>query len=70
MPDESRLGDQDKGSWTGFSRGDEATVEEAIRDAVNNANQPDGTWLVLGPITVLSVGDPNVGAYKATVSTI
>lgn len=67
MPEENRTGEEGKGdSWSGTSE----TLDDAVRQAVNNANQPDGTWLVLGPIAVLSVGDPNVGAYKATVSKI
>ncbi|HLE98293.1 MAG TPA: hypothetical protein VI540_00235 [Gaiellaceae bacterium] len=71
MPDPNRTGEEGKGdTWTGTSEGPESSLDDAIRQAVNNANQPHRTWLVLGPIAVLSVDDPNVGGYKATVSKI
>jgi len=71
MPHQNRTGEEGKGdTWTGTSVGPESSLKDAIEQAVDNANQPDGTWLVLGPIAVLSVGDPNVGGYKATVSKI
>lgn len=41
-------------------------LHQAIRAAVEAAQQPDGTWLKVD-IFVQSVGDPDVGAYKAIV---
>lgn len=43
------------------------TVEDAIAKAVHAANKSHGTWLRVVSISVLSVDDPNVGAYKAVV---
>ena len=50
---------------TGFSR---ESLDNAIRAAVHAANQPDGTWFVVGPIKVKSVDDPNVGGYWVTIT--
>ena len=65
---QDRTGEEGRGdSWTGTS---EESVDQAIRRAVDSANQPPGTWLAVGPIMVESVGDPDVGTYKATVTKI
>lgn len=42
-------------------------LTQAIRNAVDDANQPDGALLKID-IYVRSVGDPDVGAYKVIVT--
>ena len=49
----------------GFS---EKSLSDAIRAAVDAADQPDGTWFFVGPIMVKSVDDPNVGGYWVTIT--
>jgi flavin-binding protein dodecin len=39
-------------------------LQDAIADAVSKANKPNGTWLRVTSIEVLSVEDPNVGGYR------
>jgi len=44
------------------------TLDDAIKKAVHAANKSHGTWLRIASISVLSVDDPNVGAYKVIVT--
>jgi flavin-binding protein dodecin len=52
-------------AYEGVSR---ESLDDAIRKAVHAANKSHGTWLKVHSIEVLSVDDPNVGAYKVGVS--
>jgi len=45
------------------------SLTEAIRQAVDDANQEEGTLLRVD-IYVRSVGDPDVGAYKAKATAL
>jgi hypothetical protein len=55
-------------SEEGWVEGNDAhTLAEAVNQAVDDANQPEGTILKVD-VYVRSVGDPNVGAYKAIVT--
>lgn len=62
---QNRGGEQITGAATGFSPD---SLDDAIRVAVEVANQPHGTRFIVGPIKVLSVDDPNVGGYWVTIT--
>jgi len=54
----------------GFLEGNDAdTLAKAVRQAVDDANQPEGTILKVD-LYVMSVGDPDVGAYKVIVTPV
>lgn len=53
--------ERDDGTFEGVSR---ENLDDAMRKAVHAANQPHKTWLKVHSIEVLSVDDPNIGAYK------
>ena len=44
------------------------SLDNALRAAVHASGVPDGTTLVVTRIEVVTIGDPNVGSYKVTVS--
>jgi flavin-binding protein dodecin len=57
--------ERDERTFEGVSR---ASLDDAMKKAVHAANQPHGTWLKVHNIQVLSVDDPNIGAYKVDVT--
>ena len=44
------------------------SLDNALRAAVHASGVDEGTTLVVTKIEVVTVGDPNVGSYKVTVS--
>jgi len=63
-----------EGEGEGWVKGVEAvgesreSLDNALRAAVHASGVPDGTTLVVTRIEVVTIGDPNVGSYKVTVS--
>ena len=51
-------------TFEGISR---ESIQDAIAEAVSKANKPNGTWLRVVSIEVLSVDDPQVGGYRAVL---
>ena len=51
-----------------FEGESEVSFDNALRAAVHASGVEEGTTLVVTKIEVVTVGDPNVGSYKVTVS--